>query len=94
METVKSFTRENLEKLGAEKVARFAACIYVNYLYYMNGGAKGYGEAQIKTIEAKETKRVLDNFDAYVDGVVKAVNSVAGTTTEIYFKKAYLKWFA
>jgi hypothetical protein len=87
-------TVESIKSLGIDKVARFSACIYVNYLYYMNGGGYGYSDKQIKKIEKRQSDYVYANYDKYVTGVVNTINKTQTDTSGKYFKKEYIKWFS
>lgn len=90
---MKVVTLTGMQSLGVEKVSKFAACIYINYLVYMNGSQRGYSEDQIKNIKASEIKRVAENFDSYINGVIKALQSRPNTITEEFFHKAYIDWY-
>ena len=90
---MKTITEKTLRTLGVETVAKFAGSINVNYLIYMNGGSNGYSLKQLETIKAKQSKYVKENFESFISGVVKTLNTQATTDTEKYLKKAYQEWY-
>lgn len=90
-------TVEKLRELGVEKVSEFAGCIQVNYLVFMNNGFNGlggYSIKQLEKIEERQVKHVKNNFEEYIQGVVKAINTEPETKTDEYLQQAYKEWFS
>lgn len=90
-----TITAESIQALGQEKVARFAGCIYINYLFHMNGGGHGYKADSIQKMKKSEEDRVNKNFIAYTESVAKAIaENNPQTITETWFLKAYTEWYS
>jgi hypothetical protein len=88
-----TITIKKLEKLGVEKVSKFAGAINVNYLIYMNSGANGYNFKKLESMKAKYSEYVRNNFNEYIKGVIETMNVKLPTETQKYLQDAYKKWF-
>jgi hypothetical protein len=87
-------TFENIMALGAETIARRSARVYINYLYYMNGGG-GYTKKAVEKMEARQKELTLQDVEGFARSVVRVIDKAPETCpTKRYFQKAYAQWFA